>query len=245
MINRTPPPRGDMGRHGSRNVGGIAYHSDHGGHSPSTLTSAMFASCAMDQDAADQVYMRMALDQAANASLVGEVPVGAVVVRQGQVIATGFNQPIGSVDPTAHAEIMALRQAAQQLGNYRLPECELYVTLEPCPMCIGAILHARVKRVVFGAPDPKTGAAGSVIDLPAHTTLNHQTAVHGGVLAEPCGQMLRSFFAERRRAAQRAASAAEDAAAPDPEVLEGFSVVEFDAEAAVEIRLTHWRDGAA
>ena len=173
----------------------------------------------MDQDTADQLFMRMALDQAANASLVGEVPVGAVVVRDGQVIATGFNQPIGSIDPTAHAEVMALRQAAQQLGYYRLPECELYVTLEPCPMCIGALLHARVKRVVFGAPDPKTGAAGSVVDLPASPLLNHQTEVVGGLLAEPCGQMLRSFFAERRKAGalQRAAAVTAAAAAGQAE----------------------------
>ena len=117
----------------------------------------------MNQEAADAVFMHLALDQAANARLVGEVPVGAVVVRNGQVIATGFNQPIGSHDPSAHAEIMALRQAAQQLGNYRLPECELYVTLEPCVMCIGAMLHARLKRVVFGAHEPNTGGAGSVV----------------------------------------------------------------------------------
>jgi len=157
----------------------------------------------MNQAAADTVFMRMALAQAANARLVGEVPVGAVMVRHGQVIATGFNQPIGGHDPTAHAEIMALRQAAQQLGNYRLPDCELYVTLEPCVMCIGAMLHARIKRVVFGAWDPKTGAAGSVLDLFAQPQLNHQTEVIGGILADECGQTLREFFAERRREAGR------------------------------------------
>lgn len=145
--------------------------------------------------------MRMALAQAANARLVGEVPVGAIVVRDGQVIATGYNQPIGGHDPTAHAEIMALRQAAQQIGNYRLPDCELYVTLEPCVMCIGAMLHGRIKRVVFGARDPKTGGAGSVLDLFAQPQLNHQTEVVGGILADECGQTLREFFAERRREA--------------------------------------------
>ena len=156
---------------------------------------------AMEQDAIDRIFMRQALDQASNARLVGEVPVGAVVVRAGQVVATGFNQPIGAVDPTAHAEIMAMRQAAQALDNYRLPDCELYVTLEPCAMCIGALLHARFRRVVFGAPDPKTGAAGSVVDLPAEARLNHQTEVVGGVLAEDCGRILKDFFSERRRAA--------------------------------------------
>ena len=153
----------------------------------------------MNQATADMLFMRLALDQANNARLVGEVPVGAVVVREGQVIATGFNQPIGGNDPTAHAEIMALRQAAQQCGNYRLPDCELYVTLEPCVMCIGAMLHARLKRVVFGASDPKTGGAGGVIDLFALPQLNHKTEITGGVLATECSETLRSFFAERRR----------------------------------------------
>src|SRR6476661_878611 len=146
--------------------------------------------------------MRIALDQAQNALLVGEVPVGAVIVRDTpagrQIVATGYNRPVTESDPTAHAEIVALRHAATLLGNYRLPDCELYVTLEPCPMCAMALVHARLRRVVYGAADPKTGAAGSVIDLFAQTRLNHQTTVTGGVLADPCGAMLRDFFGERR-----------------------------------------------
>ena len=146
----------------------------------------------------DADYMQLALAQARQASEAGEVPVGAVLVRGGQVIATGYNQPIGGHDPTAHAEMQALRFAAQAAGNYRLDECELFVTLEPCAMCAGAMLHARLKRVVFGAPDPKTGAAGSVIDLFANPQLNHQTQVQGGVLAGECGAVLQDFFQQRR-----------------------------------------------
>jgi tRNA(adenine34) deaminase len=157
----------------------------------------------------DSVYMRQALSQAGNAWTLGEVPVGAVIVKDGEIIATGFNQPIGTHDPTAHAEIMALRAAAELLGNYRLPGCELYVTLEPCAMCSGAMMHARLKRVVFGAPDPKTGACGSVLDLFAQQKLNHHTEVRGGVLAEECGALLKDFFAERRRAALRTGMVAE------------------------------------
>ncbi len=147
---------------------------------------------------ADEQAMRIALDQAANALLIGEVPVGAVVMRAGQVIATGYNRPITEHDPTAHAEIVALRHAATLLGNYRLPECELFVTLEPCAMCAMALLHARFKRVVFGAADPKTGAAGSVVDLFGTPALNHHTRLVGGVLASECAVVLRDFFATRR-----------------------------------------------
>ena len=150
----------------------------------------------------DESAMRLALDQAQNAWLVGEVPVGAVVVRDApagrQIVATGYNRPITDQDPTAHAEIVALRHAAKLLGNYRLPECEVYVTLEPCAMCAMALLHARVKRVVYGAQDPKAGAAGSVIDVFGTAALNHHTRVEGGVLAEASSEVLRSFFAERR-----------------------------------------------
>ena len=167
-----------------------------------------------EQQLKDEHGMRLALDQAHNALLVGEVPVGAVILREGQVIATGYNRPITTHDPTAHAEIVALRHAAQLLENYRLPECELYVTLEPCAMCAMALLHARFKRVVYGASDPKTGAAGSVLDLFAESRLNHQTTLHGGVLAPACGQLLRDFFAERR-AQQRAEREAAEAPASD------------------------------
>ncbi len=163
----------------------------------------------------DEHAMRIALDQARNAWLVGEVPVGAVIVRDGQVIATGYNRPITEHDPTAHAEIVALRHAAMLLRNYRLPDCELYVTLEPCAMCAMALLHARFKRVVYGAADPKTGAAGSVADLFAEPRLNHHTRLVGGVLADDCGRMLREFFAERRELyrQQRARRAAAEPAA--------------------------------
>ena len=151
----------------------------------------------------DANFMQLALEQAQHAWILGEVPVGAVVVKDGVVIATGFNQPIGSHDPTAHAEINALRAAADKLGNYRLPGCELYVTLEPCIMCSGAMMHARLARVIYGAPDPKTGVCGSVLNLFAHEQLNHHTEVVGGVMADEASAMLKAFFAERRSAARR------------------------------------------
>lgn len=172
----------------------------------------------------DEYAMRIALDQAHNAWLAGEVPVGAVIMRHGQVIATGYNRPITTHDPTAHAEIVALRHASDLLKNYRLPECELFVTLEPCAMCAMALMHARFKRVVFAATDPKTGVAGSVIDLFAHKQLNHHTQIVGGVLAEASSQLLKEFFAERRaqikaeRDARRALAARHD--------LHGLDVIE-------------------
>ncbi len=135
---------------------------------------------------------------ARSAECLGEVPVGAIVVREGVIVGRGFNSPIGESDPTAHAEIAALRDAARNLENYRLPGCELFVTLEPCAMCAGAILHSRIARVVYGARDPKTGVHGSVVDLFAVERLNHHTRVEGGVLAEECSQLLSSFFASRR-----------------------------------------------
>ncbi len=143
-------------------------------------------------------FMRLALAQASLAQAAGEVPVGAVVVREGRVIASGHNAPVKGHDPTAHAEVMALRAAAQALGNYRLEGCTLYVTLEPCAMCTGAMLHARLARVVFGAPDAKTGAAGSVLNLFEHPQLNHHTQVQGGVLADDCATLLSDFFRQRR-----------------------------------------------
>jgi len=143
--------------------------------------------------------MREALSLAAQAAAAGEVPVGAVVVKDGHVVGRGFNRPITSSDPTAHAEIVALREACATLGNYRLPGCELYVTLEPCAMCVGAMVHARVSRVVFGARDPKTGACGSIVDLPSIAHWNHHGVFTGGVLETECGQVLKEFFAERRR----------------------------------------------
>lgn len=142
--------------------------------------------------------MREAISLARSAECLGEVPVGAVVVRDGQIVGRGFNSPIGENDPTAHAEIAALRDAARRLENYRLPGCELFVTLEPCAMCAGAILHSRIARVIYGARDLKTGVHGSVLDLFAVDRLNHHTEVEGGVLAEECGQLLSRFFAERR-----------------------------------------------
>ena len=166
----------------------------------------------------DAVYMGLALAEARKAWAAGEVPVGAVVVKDGEVIAAGFNQPIGRHDPTAHAEIVALRAAADKLGNYRLPGCELYVTLEPCVMCSGAMMHARLARVVYAAPDPKTGVCGSILDLFALEQLNHHTEVVGGVLADEAGGMLKGFFAERRaaRRTQVPAASVDGQSAPEP-----------------------------
>ncbi|MFZ6725529.1 tRNA adenosine(34) deaminase TadA [Undibacterium sp. MH2W] len=149
--------------------------------------------------ASDLFFMRAALAQAQLAWVDGEVPVGAVVVKDGVIIASGYNRPIVDHDPTAHAEIMALRRAAEVIGNYRLPGCELFVTLEPCVMCAGAMMHARLSRVVYGATDKKTGVAGSVLNIFDQAQLNHHTAVVGGVLAEECAQLLKDFFASRRR----------------------------------------------
>ncbi|MDD2720211.1 MAG: tRNA adenosine(34) deaminase TadA [Gallionella sp.] len=177
----------------------------------------------------DEIYMRVALELATRAGALGEVPVGAVVVQDGEIVGRGFNAPISGHDPSAHAEMQALRDAAQRLGNYRLPGCELFVTLEPCLMCAGAIMHARIARVVYGAADYKTGVCGSVLDafgelaalqapapvasLPAHgqvVRLNHHAAVVGGVLAGECGSLLSNFFAARR-ARQKAERASLDA----------------------------------
>lgn len=150
----------------------------------------------------DEFFMREAISLARAAECLGEVPVGAVVVRAGEIVGRGFNSPIGESDPTAHAEIAALRDAARNLGNYRLPDCELFVTLEPCAMCAGAILHARIARVIYGARDPKTGVHGSVVDLFGVERLNHHTTITGGVLADDCSAVLSAFFAARRRKPQ-------------------------------------------
>jgi tRNA(adenine34) deaminase len=154
---------------------------------------------AMQQDdAADAAFMREAISLALQAGREGEVPVGAIVVIDGKIAGRGYNAPIGHSDPTAHAEIQALRDAAARTGNYRLPGATLYVTLEPCVMCAGAIMHARIGRVVYGAADPKTGACGSVVDLFAEARLNHHATVTGGVAAEESGNLLSEFFAKRR-----------------------------------------------
>jgi tRNA(adenine34) deaminase len=152
----------------------------------------------MTQVELDRQYMRLAIEQAQLAAQAGEVPVGAVLVRDGQVISKAFNKPIANHDPSAHAEMLAIRAAALAEENYRIPGSTLYVTLEPCAMCSGAMLHARIDRVVYGAPDPKTGAAGSVLDLFSSKQINHQTAVEGGIMGEECGQLLRDFFKGRR-----------------------------------------------
>ena len=149
-------------------------------------------------------WMRLAIEQAQEAYALGEVPVGAVIVdAQGNVVASGCNRTIIDHDPTAHAEVVALRRAAQLERNYRLPDLRLFVTLEPCSMCLGAMLHARLKKVVFAAGDPKTGACGGLLDLASNTRLNHQTEIRQGLLAEECSEMLRRFFRERRQQAKR------------------------------------------
>ena len=152
----------------------------------------------MTPEARDAAYMRRALELARHAEEAGEVPVGALVVLNDEIIGEGWNQPIVAHDPTAHAEIVALRAAAARVRNYRLSDAELYVTLEPCAMCAGAMVHARVARVVYGAADPKSGAAGSVFNLLESSTLNHRAQITRGVLAQECGEMLRKFFEARR-----------------------------------------------
>jgi tRNA(adenine34) deaminase len=152
----------------------------------------------------DAAMMQEALVLAHRAAAAGEVPVGAVIVKSGDIVGRGFNAPISTLDPTAHAEIGALREAAQAIGNYRLTGCSMYVTLEPCAMCAGAIMHARIARLVYGAADPKTGACGSVVDLFAERRLNHHTEIRGGVLAEEARRLLSDFFADRRRAGRDA-----------------------------------------
>jgi len=147
----------------------------------------------------DEVFMREALSLARQAAESGEVPVGAVVVKDGATVGRGYNRPVASRDPTAHAEVMAVRDAAERVGNYRLAECILYVTLEPCAMCAGAIMNARIGRVVYGAADPKSGACGSVVDLFAESRLNFHATVVGGVMAEEAAKLLQDFFSARRR----------------------------------------------
>ncbi|MEI7916865.1 MAG: tRNA adenosine(34) deaminase TadA [Methylophilaceae bacterium] len=146
----------------------------------------------------DQQFMQFAIELAKQASENGEVPVGAIIVKDGEIIGRGSNAPIGLHDPSAHAEILAMRDAAKHIGNYRLVDCTLYVTLEPCAMCSGAIQHARIANLVYGASDPKTGACGSVVDLMAEEKLNHHTSVRGGVLAEETATLLSDFFKQRR-----------------------------------------------
>ncbi|MGH7908254.1 MAG: tRNA adenosine(34) deaminase TadA [Thermodesulfobacteriota bacterium] len=152
----------------------------------------------------DEEFMREALALAKLAGEAGEVPVGAVLVREGTVVGRGYNRPVTGRDPTAHAEVVALRDAAEQIGNYRLGECALYVTLEPCAMCAGAIMHARVSRVIYGAADPKSGACGSVVDLLGDDRLNHHATVTGGVMAEEAARLLQEFFGGRRKVVRHA-----------------------------------------
>ncbi len=151
----------------------------------------------------DEHWMQIALEQAQLAAAAGEVPVGAVLIKDDEIVATGFNQPISSCDPTAHAEVVALRGAAQALSNYRIPDCTLYVTIEPCAMCAGAMVHARVKRLVFGAPEPRAGAVISSLRLLEGAQLNHRVAVTGGVLAEQCAEVMQTFFRQRRARSEK------------------------------------------
>ncbi len=196
----------------------------------------------------DLGFMQLALRQAHAAAESGEVPVGAVVVRAGQVVAASHNAPVSSHDPTAHAEVNAIRAAAQALGNYRLDDCTLYVTLEPCAMCSGAALHARFKRVVYGASESKTGAAGSVLNLFSQTQLNHHTQVSGGVLAADCAQLLQDFFQQRRALQQQSkVPVREDALRTADHCFEGLDVPKalsrftVDLPALEGLRL-HWFD---
>ena len=185
----------------------------------------------MSVETTDQQFMHAALQQAQNANLIGEVPVGAIVVRDGRIIGTGFNQPIGSHDPTSHAEIIALRQAAHGSQNYRLPDCDLYVTLEPCAMCVGAMLHARLRRVVFGAFDRKTGAAGSVLNLFSEVAINHHTEAIGGVMAAESVALLRAFF-EERRAKRAQAQVRREAPVPPPRAVDLSTTIVTDIDMA-------------
>lgn len=155
-------------------------------------------------DSEDLAFMQQALQLAMRAQAHGEVPVGAVMVRENRIMGEGWNRPIATRDPTAHAEIEALRDAARTREAYRLPDTTLYVTLEPCTMCVGALIHARIARLVFGARDPKTGACGGALRLIDHPNHNHRIAVRGGVLAEPCGELLRTFFRNRRSERRKA-----------------------------------------
>ncbi|MBM3387401.1 MAG: tRNA adenosine(34) deaminase TadA, partial [Betaproteobacteria bacterium] len=194
----------------------------------------------------DEHWMALALAQAQEAAAAGEVPVGAVVVKDGVLIASGRNAPIAGHDPTAHAEMVALREAARVLGNYRLEGCTLYVTLEPCPMCSGAMLHARLSRVVFAASDPRTGAAGSVLDLFAQPQLNHQTQISGGVMAQVCGQLLKDFFKPRRvnpAPLREDALRTPESAFADWPALAGQSATVQDIPALAGLRL-HYSDTA-
>ena len=174
---------------------------------PGTQSLPVDEAVAVQRLELDRRFMQCALDQAVLAQSAGEVPVGAVVVLNGEVIASGCNQPIGRNDPTAHAEIVALREAALRIGNYRLAGCELYVTLEPCAMCAGAIQHARIARLVWGAKDPKTGACGSVVDLFSQPLLNHHAQVVSEVMAPESAALLQGFFAQRRARAKQQALA--------------------------------------